>query len=67
MDLHPVGLIRSLDEGLDDVLPAHETLGAMAAAFSDDDRFAGRARGDYLFVQGRGDRLHAHKKHAHRT
>lgn len=58
MDLHPVGLIRSLQDELGGVLPAHETLGSMTAAYADDDRFADRARGDYVFVQGRGDRLH---------
>ena len=58
MALHPVGLIKALNEGLPELLPAHETLGRMTAEFSDDERFAARKRGDYAFVQGRGDRIH---------
>ncbi|MFT6398861.1 MAG: hypothetical protein ACJAYU_003623 [Bradymonadia bacterium] len=58
MDLHPVGLIKALHDGLPTLLPAHEVLGAMTAQFADDERFAARARGDYAFVQGRGDRIH---------
>ncbi len=58
MDLHPVGLIKALHDGLPALLPAHELLGAMSAQFAEDERFADRARGDYVFVQGRGDRIH---------
>lgn len=58
MDLHPVGLIKAVHDGLPTLLPAHEVLGAMSAQFADDERFSDRARGDYVFVQGRGDRIH---------
>ena len=58
MALHPVGLIKALHIGLEGLLPAHETLGTMTAEYADDEQFAERKRGDYAYIQGRGDRIH---------
>lgn len=59
MKVHLAGLAATLHEHLPTLLPAHAVLGASVAEFADDDRFADRRRGDYVYVQGRGDRLHA--------
>lgn len=59
MVIHPSGLIGALHERLPELLPAHQVHGAMAAEFADEPEFDGRRRGDYVYVQGRGDRLHA--------
>ncbi len=50
--------VASVHERLPELLPAHEFLGSPTTAY-DDERFADRKRGDYVYVQGRGDRLHA--------
>lgn len=59
MVIHPSGLIGALHERLPDLLPAHAIHGVMTAEYADDDAFADRRRGDYVYVQGRGDRIHA--------
>ena len=59
MEIYTVGLVKALHDRLPEFLPAHEVHGAVTAEFADDERFGERARGDYVYVQGRGDRLHA--------
>jgi hypothetical protein len=51
-------LLEQLERSLSDTLVAQSTLGRRADSF-DEPGFAERKRGDLVFVQGRGDRLHA--------
>lgn len=56
---YDAALAHALEAEIAHLLPAHDSLCVRADAFPDEPGFADRARGDYIYVQGRGDRLHA--------
>lgn len=56
---YDAALARALEDQIATLLPAHDSLCVRADAFPDEPAFGDRARGDFIYVQGRGDRLHA--------
>lgn len=58
MVIHPAGLIAALHDRVPALMPAHAAYGVATAQMSDEAASAPGC-GHYLYVQGRGDRIHA--------